>query len=313
MGQRAPAEQDSKGPVIRPIVYTLAVSAAINTLTMVSLDRALLCEGRRVELVQNQKLLKSQANNFPFEFIESPPVLSKKPEQTKKISNRDSVSRDRAVNKNGADSVPQMKTQGPADQLTQVQAKPSQTTSAASKAQPEIKKMEAPQAVETPKKETKLEPQTTPNAREQEKRADHVGQSGQKTPPSLDRITTQGMTRVKSSGASLSGATSFDAMGSDMGVYMKNLKERIWLAWFPYLSFQYPNDFHAADTVISLTLDAKGEVKMVKVLESYGAPVFATFCVEAVQRASGFGAVPKEILALLGKDQLEIKFAFHYR
>ena len=102
-------------------------------------------------------------------------------------------------------------------------------------------------------------------------------------------------------------------MGSDMGIYMKNVKERIWLAWFPYLSFQYPNDFQAADAVISFTLDAKGEVKSVKVLDSYGSLLFTTFCTQVVQRASGFGPVPKEILALLGREDLEIRFAFHYR
>ena len=102
-------------------------------------------------------------------------------------------------------------------------------------------------------------------------------------------------------------------MGSDMGIYMKNVKERIWLAWFPYLAFQYPTDFQAADAVVSFTIDPKGEVKTVKVTSSYGSPVFSTFCTEAVQRASGFGPVPKEILAILGKDELEIRFAFHYR
>jgi len=54
-------------------------------------------------------------------------------------------------------------------------------------------------------------------------------------------------------------------------------------------------------------------VKTVKVLDSSGSPVFASFCVEAIQKASGFGPLPKEILALIEKDGLEIKFGFHYR
>ena len=37
-------------------------------------------------------------------------------------------------------------------------------------------------------------------------------------------------------------------------------------------------------------------------------PLFASYCMEAVQRASGFGPVPREILELIGKDELEIKF-----
>lgn len=128
-----------------------------------------------------------------------------------------------------------------------------------------------------------------------------------------DKIITQEMSRSSSRGGRFMGMTSFEATGSGMGVYMKNLKERVWLAWFPYLIAKYPLDYRTADVVLSITLSAKGEVKNVQVLESQGSPLFAAFCVEAIQKASGFGPLPKEILALVGKDELEIKFGFHYR
>lgn len=128
-----------------------------------------------------------------------------------------------------------------------------------------------------------------------------------------DKITTQEMSKIKSPGAQLFGQTSFEATGSGMGEYMKNLKERIWLAWFPYLAYQYPQDFRGADVIVSFTLDPKGQVKIVQLVDSVGSPVFASYCMEAVQRASGFGPVPREILELIGKDELEIKFGFHYR
>jgi len=121
------------------------------------------------------------------------------------------------------------------------------------------------------------------------------------------------MSKSKSKGAELFGVTSFEATGSGMGVYMKNLKEKIWLSWFPYLAFKYPMDFKSADAVISFTLNQKGEVKIVKVVESQGSPLFTSICVEAIQRASGFGEIPQEMLALMGKDEIEIKFGFHYR
>ena len=132
-------------------------------------------------------------------------------------------------------------------------------------------------------------------------------------PAGVDKITTQEMSKIRSPGARLFGQTSFEATGSGMGEYMKNLKERIWLAWFPYLAYQYPQDFRGADVIVSFTLDPKGQVKIVQLVDSVGSPVFASYCIEAVQRASGFGPVPKEILALIGKDELEIKFGFHYR
>ncbi len=128
-----------------------------------------------------------------------------------------------------------------------------------------------------------------------------------------DRINTQEMIRTRSFGARLIGMTSFEATGSGMGEYMKNLKDRVWLSWFPYIAFKYPQDFKTADAVISITISAKGDVKMLQVVESEGSPTFASFCMEAIQRASNFGPLPQEILALIGKDELEIKFGFHYR
>ena len=107
--------------------------------------------------------------------------------------------------------------------------------------------------------------------------------------------------------------TSFEATGSGMGEYMKNVKERIWGAWFPPISFKFPTDFHGADAVISFTLDAAGDVKILKIVEDGGNMVFSSYCMDAIQRASGFGKVPPEILALSGKDDLEIRFSFHIR
>ena len=91
------------------------------------------------------------------------------------------------------------------------------------------------------------------------------------------------------------------------------LKEKIWFAWYPYIAFQYPRDFQPADALLSFTLDAKGEVKRVEVISSEGDGLFTTFCLRAVQEASGFGPLPEEIKALIGKEELELKFGFHYR
>ena len=127
-----------------------------------------------------------------------------------------------------------------------------------------------------------------------------------------DRITTTEISKSKSQGAQLYGMTSFEATGSGMGVYMKNLKEKIWLVWYPYLIARYPRDFKTAEAVLSFKLNAQGEVKIVELIEQKGSPLFAAFCMESVQRAGSFGPLPKEILALVGKDELDIKFAFRY-
>ena len=174
---------------------------------------------------------------------------------------------------------------------------------------PAMKEKEAPPAPA----EAAVKPSAPESPVTQKAQPEIKPRAGSQALSGIDRISTREMTKAKSKGARLFGITSFDAMGSDMGVYMKNLKEKVWLSWYPYLAFQYPTDFHAADATVSFMLNAKGEIKQVKLLDSYGSPVFSAFCIEAVQRASGFGPVPKEILALLGKEEIEIKFAFHYR
>ncbi|GEM_PF-1110179 len=128
-----------------------------------------------------------------------------------------------------------------------------------------------------------------------------------------DKILTQEMARQRSPGAKLYGATSFEATGSGMGEYMKNLKEKVWLAWFPYLAFSYPADYKAAGCVLRFTLDTEGRIRIVQIFESHGSSVFSTFCVEAIQKAAPFGPLPQEILALVGKDELELFFGFHYQ
>ena len=289
---------------MRHILYSFAASLALNGLIFTSLDRVIFFDSQKLEILKKENITLVDKQNF-FEFVEAPPVAPlRKPVQAKKISYRDSVAQDRVKEKAGLNGAPKIEETGLADQLAQHQGRPSQQSSPAVKAQQEMKKVPS-----KPVPGVGIEE----NRPEQKKQMAQKPQLTEKGVGGGARINTQEMMRTKSKGASLSGMTSFDAMGSDMGIYMKNLKEKVWLAWFPYLAFQYPNDFQAADAVISFTLDPKGEVKILNVVGSYGSPQFATFCMEAIQRASTFGPVPKEVLSLLGKDELEIKFAFHYR
>jgi outer membrane biosynthesis protein TonB len=298
------------GLVTASLIFHGAILFSLDRTTYFSELRAL-----RQEQIQRQK------SAIQFEFVEAPPKANPQvPVKTKKISDRDAVNQDLLKDKSRAAVSPQTKANGIADQLAQKRGKPAQAPmpmvepAKTQKPQEELQKPEK----QTPTKDLGMKP-LTPEAKQEvkvqpvqpkpavEPKPEVKGQPGQ------DKITTQEMAKAKSPGAQLFGLTSFEATGSGMGEYMKNLKERIWLAWFPYLAFKYPGGFTGADAVISITINAKGEVKILKLLVSEGDPFFATFCMEAVQRASGFGPLPKEILALIGKDELELKFGFHYR
>jgi len=98
----------------------LMVSLAINVMTFSSIDRAMIDADKRL-VIQKQRKDFFQDKNVNLEFVESPvKTRPETPEKPKKISNRDSVSQDKAVNKAGTDNAPRLATKGVADQLAQV-------------------------------------------------------------------------------------------------------------------------------------------------------------------------------------------------
>ncbi len=289
----------------------LGASLAVHSAILFSLEPlGRLNEAAMAELQQKARLEKKE--KLEFEYVEAPPKAHPQaPTQSaKKISDRDALSQDLVKNKAAAEELPGIKELGPSDQLMQKQKAPSQPAVPPSEPRPEIKpseiKPEVPGEGLLSPKAPEDKPQEVPPKPGLKPQAPMEGLTGE------DKITTQEMAKAKSRGASLYGFTSFEATGSGMGEYMKNMKERIWLAWYPYLAFHYPQDYRGASVLLSVVLNKEGQVKIVRVIESRGSDIFAAYCMEAMQRASGFGPVPEEALAIIGKDELEIRFGFHY-
>lgn len=301
---------------------SVALSLAVNATAFYAVDHAELFSFPGFSQASRRPAPARSEDVVQFQFVEAPPKAHpRKPKNTPKIAARDALNQDAA--RSGASDAaarPAIETEGVSDQLAQSRA--------GSRAAEAVPQASAPRA-ETPAApkanaglpDDPLAPRTEPSpadfpAPTPEKASPAPSPQAASAPsPGLtgrDRINTEEMTRSKSNGAALFGVTSFEATGSGMGEYMKNLKEKIWLAWFPYIAFKYPTDFKTADAVVGITLDRDGRVALVKVLETQGSEVFASFCVRAVQEASPFGPLPPEILALVGKDELEIKFGFHY-
>lgn len=269
-------------------VASLAASLAVNSVIFFTVDHAV-SQGKPAHTFFIPKE-SSTKQIVQFEFVEAPPIPSKEsPKKTRKIAARDSMASDatEGLKKDAAPKVAASRS----DQLAQ---RPSQGTPP--RPQASVKKTIAP---EDPRN-------LLPSFKKPVKPGAEVWMPGQ------GKILSQEMAKAKSKGAKFYGVTSFEATGSGMGVYMERLKERIWEQWFPYIAFKFPRDFRGADAVIHFKIDAQGKVKSARVVESKGTPLFAAFCVEAVRRAGNFGELPKEILALTGKDNLEINFGFHY-
>jgi hypothetical protein len=288
------------------VAATVGLSIAAHGATLVGMEKIFYADGSTITAKARQ-VQKERESAIPIQFVEAPPqILPDTPKPTQKIAERDSVSRDTARDKD-PDSLSPALAIGPTDQLAQRRGKPSPPPSLAQAAS------EARQAVPPAQNDsTPAEVAQAPSLRPQ--------QAAEATPPKTevkgltghDKISTEEMAKLKAR-ARFTGMSSFEATGSGMGEYMKDLKERIWLAWYPYLVFKYPSDFKTADAVLSLTIDKNGNLTIVKLVGFEGSSLFATFCVESVQRAAPFKKLPEEILALLGKDEIELLFAFHYR
>lgn len=322
----------------KTLLFSFTASVILNTAFFTSADRLVTTrffkEPKR--MLQAQKLALSKKNpSMELEFVETPnEKASERPKNARKVSDKNSLAKDlEKIKALSLADAPKIAQSG-GDQLAQERMSPSQSASPGSKPRPfsppspepvppskpalpqeSVKEMPKEAPKEEAKKAVPPGNTETPQAISKPQKPTIAAPAVQALPrPSgADRITTQAAARRPSGGAKLFGMTSFEATGSGMGVYMKNLKEKIWLSWFPYLAFNYPMDFRGADAVISITLTPKGDVRSVRIVESSGSPLFASYCVEAVQRISNFGDIPSEMLALLKKDEFEILFAFHYR
>lgn len=319
---------------MRSELLFFAASFAVNMTILASFDGAYQSYSTQLEVMKQKKEAAQKLGSLQFEYIEAPPKESPvKPEKSAKVSDRDALSQDTTADKEAhrRKDPPKIGRMGPADQLEQRRLNLEALPSAASTPR------EASMGSEEKEKTATKEP-ASPPASAAENEADSIADPEKQSPnedeskesawlPSSqasaaqapkqglagqDKITTQMSARQKSHGAQMFGATSFEATGSGMGVYMKNLKEKIWLAWFPYLLFQYPRDFQTADVVVEFSLDPSGQVKAIKVVDQKGSPLFGSFCMEAIQRAAPFGPLPDELLALIGKEELEVQFSFHY-
>ncbi len=296
---------------MRTELISFTASMLINAGILFSFDRATVHYDQLLT-AQQQRIEKQSADSLSFEFVEAPPkVHARRPAKTRKISDRDAVNQDLTRDKSSAEGPPHVETEGPADQLAQKRMKPSAQSA---KASPEIaEKLPVVQKTETEKSQKEMTPPSDfISQRPSPKVLPSTPVRAQRGLIGRDRINTFEVSKERSHGAQLYGITAFEATGSGMGQYMKNLKEKIWMAWFPYLVVHYPKDFKTADAIVNFKLNAQGEVKIVELVENKGSPLFAAFCMESVQRAGSFGPLPQEILDLVGKEELEIKFAFHY-
>jgi outer membrane biosynthesis protein TonB len=337
---------------MREYAAALAASLLINAGALVSIERSTGSEQAfSKKLLSPRPVSMDSGTQFEFVEAPRQRSAPRPPMETHRFADRDSVAQDLAPDKNAApDASPKIEHQSQGDQLAQLRPAPVQQASAASQLSiPQPPAQAAGKQVQ--EKTAPEEPAAKPSAPaeeegdEEKKPAEELtsvlppesvpwkpGESGESAatlqpkpasapaPPApavkersgLDRIDAPAVSRSRSNGAQIYGTTSFEASGSDMGMYIRNMKEKIWLAWFPYLAFHYPRDFKAADAMIEFRLNAQGELKMVRVAEMGGSPLFAAFCMEAIQRAAPFGPLPAEAIGLMGKDELEAKFGFHY-
>lgn len=321
---------------MREHIAAFTASVLINVAAFSTVERAASHYGDALRLEQQKKEARpAPGNQTSFDFIEAPPGASthKPLKETSRISDRDAIAQDLTPDKKdiSRQAPPKIEAKGRADQLEQKRFVPSQAPLAPLAPSPAVPPVPAVEKPASSSSRTAKEPGEGPDAQRpvappQETRTELSAEERQARMPSpaqapaaprqglagADKISTPAVSRSRSHGAQVYGRTSFEATGSGMGRYMKDMKERIWLTWFPYLAIHYPKDFRSASATIGFTIAADGRLLDVRVVAGEGGEIFAAFCVEAIQKASPFGPLPAEILDLTNRDDLDAQFVFNF-
>lgn len=110
------------------------------------------------------------------------------------------------------------------------------------------------------------------------------------------------------------GYDSFQAQGSGLGKYLKQLREKIGLKFHQMVLFHYKTNYiFESKTSVEFSIAKDGSLKKLETFFIEGDPMFPEYCKTVVNAASPFLVIPDSIDRYLEDDNtLKIKFMFGY-
>jgi len=108
------------------------------------------------------------------------------------------------------------------------------------------------------------------------------------------------------------GDVTFNARKHELGAYIRTLKHRIWLKWFPMVEFKYNSLAITSKTAVGFKVQPDGSLGDIQIVEHRGDEYLKAIATSAVSEAAPFDPLPEGFESLDGEDTLDIVFTFHY-
>ena len=109
------------------------------------------------------------------------------------------------------------------------------------------------------------------------------------------------------------GRDAFDAKGSDLGKYLKTMRDKIGLHFYKMVFFHYRTNYiFGSRAKASFMIEPAGSLSELKVKLVEGDPMFADYCETVIRNAEPFAPLHKGLAPYLEDGALKIDFLFGY-
>lgn len=115
----------------------------------------------------------------------------------------------------------------------------------------------------------------------------------------------------KPGGVEAEGFANFEAKQHELAPYLKTIREKVEREWRAALQMRYTGTT-PTKAVLQCTINPKGEVVNVEIVEPGSSVSYGPLCKDAIQRAGPFGPFPFEVPAIYQNQNLEIRWTFSF-
>jgi hypothetical protein len=122
---------------------------------------------------------------------------------------------------------------------------------------------------------------------------------------------TPGLRSKQEGGAAVRAMTSYSVKGTDVGVYDRMFVDAVCSRWYDLLDNLSYDNWRTGRVAIEFTLNYKGEVTDVVILENTVSDMLALMCEKAIRDPAPFGEWPLQMRHMIG-DSRRITFTFLY-
>lgn len=128
----------------------------------------------------------------------------------------------------------------------------------------------------------------------------------------LQRQQTPGQRTKQDGGALLRSQTSYSVKATGFGAYDRMFIDAVSSRWYALLDNLSYDGYRQGKVVVQFSLNYKGEITDITVLENTVSEMLALMCEKAIRDPAPFGEWSREMRLAVGEDSRRITFTFYY-